>query len=563
MNKYLSIGLVTLLLFFFGSSLVSSASEVGDGVLTITSPENNTSISLSTTTEVTVSWSWTGAETNFLLRAQDTTDPSQNTITKYGERYYIFNNTYTSNSVTFPVLKGHSYDFWMNTGTEATYSPTNPYAAVSFEILNDYPQSTDTTAPVITILGENPMYVELGTTFTDPGATSLDEGSIGIVNATGTVDTSTVGTYTIIYTSSDASDNISTSTREVVVRDAVTGTSTDTTAPVITIIGENPMYVELGTTFTDPGATALDNASSTTVNATGTVDTSTIGTYTIIYTSSDASDNISTSTREVIVRNTVVLGTDASLISLSTSLGTLTPTFSSSTLNYTVELPQGTTDIPTVSATTTDPLATSTITQAVSITSATSSDRTATVVVKSEDQGERMVENIYSVIFSVATSTEPIINPPTPSNNNGGGSSGGSYYPGFERLFLGFQAPQTGSVLGASTETVTPITAPVCELFKSSMRKGMNNDRNEVIKLQKFLNEELDTNLPLTGFFGSLTEKAVKNFQMKYRSIILDPWVNAGTMKKATATGYFFKTTQYAANKILCPDEVLEAPAVR
>jgi hypothetical protein len=43
----------------------------------------------------------------------------------------------------------------------------------------------------------------------------------------------------------------------------------------------------------------------------------------------------------------------------------------------------------------------------------------------------------------------------------------------------------------------------------------------------------------------------------------LDPWVNAGTMKKATATGYFFKTTQYAANKILCPDEVLEAPAVR
>ena len=30
----------------------------------------------------------------------------------------------------------------------------------------------------------------------------------------------------------------------------------DTTAPVITLLGDNPMTIEVGSTFTDPGATA-------------------------------------------------------------------------------------------------------------------------------------------------------------------------------------------------------------------------------------------------------------------------------------------------------------------
>ncbi|MBE0674845.1 MAG: DUF5011 domain-containing protein, partial [Bacteroidales bacterium] len=35
----------------------------------------------------------------------------------------------------------------------------------------------------------------------------------------------------------------------------------DDTAPVITIIGDNPLIVTIGTlNFTDPGATAVDNA---------------------------------------------------------------------------------------------------------------------------------------------------------------------------------------------------------------------------------------------------------------------------------------------------------------
>ena len=59
----------------------------------------------------------------------------------------------------------------------------------------------DITAPVITITGDNPATVELGTTYTDAGATA-DGGET--VTTTGTVDTSTVGAYTITYSATDA-----------------------------------------------------------------------------------------------------------------------------------------------------------------------------------------------------------------------------------------------------------------------------------------------------------------------------------------------------------------------
>ena len=68
----------------------------------------------------------------------------------------------------------------------------------------------DTTAPVITLLGEAIVTIEVGTTYTDAGATALDNydgdltSSIVIVN---NVDTSTVGTYTLTYNVSDTSGN--------------------------------------------------------------------------------------------------------------------------------------------------------------------------------------------------------------------------------------------------------------------------------------------------------------------------------------------------------------------
>ena len=68
----------------------------------------------------------------------------------------------------------------------------------------------DTTLPVITLLGENPVNIEVGKTYTDDGATSTDnyDGDItSSIVVTGTVDTDTLGTYVLSYNVSDSSSN--------------------------------------------------------------------------------------------------------------------------------------------------------------------------------------------------------------------------------------------------------------------------------------------------------------------------------------------------------------------
>ena len=56
----------------------------------------------------------------------------------------------------------------------------------------------------------------MGSTWTDAGATA-DGGET--VTSSGTVDTSTVGTYTITYSATDAAGNTGTATRTVTVVD--------------------------------------------------------------------------------------------------------------------------------------------------------------------------------------------------------------------------------------------------------------------------------------------------------------------------------------------------------
>ena len=144
-------------------------------------------------------------------------------------------------------------------------------------VTEDSSTPPDTVFPVLTILGDNPATVELGGTYTDAGATS-DGGET--VTSSGSVDTNTIGTYTITYSATDEAGNTSTATRTVNV--------VDTTAPVITVTGNNPATVELGATYTDAGATATD-LDTVTLTTTSDVDTDTVGSYTVSYTATDAS----------------------------------------------------------------------------------------------------------------------------------------------------------------------------------------------------------------------------------------------------------------------------------
>jgi serralysin len=194
-------------------------------------------------------------------------------------------------------------------------------------VSEDTPTPPDTVFPVLTVLGDNPATVELGATYTDAGATS-DGGET--VTSSGTVDTNTVGSYIITYSATDSAGNVGTATRTVNV--------VDTTAPVITVTGDDPATVELGGTYTDAGATATD-LDTVTVTSSSDVDTDTVGSYTVTYTATDASGNAATASRTVNVVDTtapVITSTSFTAAENQTDVGTVTATDASGSITFAV-----------------------------------------------------------------------------------------------------------------------------------------------------------------------------------------------------------------------------------
>jgi autotransporter-associated beta strand protein len=127
----------------------------------------------------------------------------------------------------------------------------------------------------------------------------------GATNAVGTNLTS----ITIATPSSPVAHSVS-----VVVTNAggASATSTasvtvqDTTPPVVTLNGSNPMGVLLNSTFVEPGATATDNCSTPSLTTNNTVNTAVLGTYTNAFIATDAAGSSATNTRVVHVVNSFV-----------------------------------------------------------------------------------------------------------------------------------------------------------------------------------------------------------------------------------------------------------------
>ncbi len=109
----------------------------------------------------------------------------------------------------------------------------------------------------------------------------------------------------------------------------------------------------------------------------------------------------------------------------------------------------------------------------------------------------------------------------------------------------------SGSVLGAST-TVATSSLPELPVGCTPMLNGffrkerIQNDSDEVKKLQQFLNEKMQANLPLTGEFGAGTDAAVKQFQLAHAEQILSPW------GISEPTGFVYLTTQRWINLMSC-----------
>ena len=183
---------------------------------------------------------------------------------------------------------------------------------VWFELEDPLPP--DTTDPAIRLTGPSEIRLNVGQTYTEQGATCTDarDGSLTVSQTSAAPNTNVAGTYTLMYTCTDAAGNSASVTRVVTVDDP---DRPDTDMPVITV---NPGTdtITAGDTWTDAGASCTDARDGPlTVTTTGTVTNTAPGTYTITYSCTDNANNSATETRTVTVnarQATISLTVDAS-----------------------------------------------------------------------------------------------------------------------------------------------------------------------------------------------------------------------------------------------------------
>jgi PKD repeat protein len=191
---------------------------------------------------------------------------------------------------------------------EVTYSVTDQSGNTA--TVKRYVVVEDKTNPVMALIGNATVTHEVGTAYTDEDVTLSDnyytEAQLrNVLIVQSNLDINTLGTYTIVYTLTDPSGNGPvTVTRTVIV--------VDTQNPAVTLNGKDPYVMEVNNKFMDPGVTIADNYDKNLTNwdTTGTFYdnfsdgfANKLGTYTIIYTVSDASGNINSITRTVIVKD--------------------------------------------------------------------------------------------------------------------------------------------------------------------------------------------------------------------------------------------------------------------
>jgi Domain of unknown function (DUF5011)/Bacterial Ig-like domain (group 2) len=153
------------------------------------------------------------------------------------------------------------------------------------------PSTPDTTPPVITVLGTNPLSLTLGTAYTEAGATCVDnKDPTCTVVTTGTVNTAAAGSYTITYTATDAAGNESSKTRVVSVLAApvLINPTLSFSMPTAVNSYQSTYYQALTTNSTGSVTWVSSNPAVATVDATGLV--SFVVTGTVIITANQAAD---------------------------------------------------------------------------------------------------------------------------------------------------------------------------------------------------------------------------------------------------------------------------------
>ncbi|MDD4035848.1 MAG: DUF5011 domain-containing protein [Bacilli bacterium] len=170
-------------------------------------------------------------------------------------------------------------------------------------VIENVPQRTTverTLSYTIVVNGEKEIKIEVGTPLEDVTFSAIDSEGNAVtepVLIVGDVDFNTPGPKTLRYRIGEYEGE-------------VTVTVQDTTKPEITLLGDTTVYVEVKTSYTDAGATALDNYYgdlTSNIEIVNLVDINTIGTYTVTYNVTDESGNKANEViRTVIVQDTTI-----------------------------------------------------------------------------------------------------------------------------------------------------------------------------------------------------------------------------------------------------------------
>ncbi len=160
----------------------------------------------------------------------------------------------------------------------------------------------DSISPVVSLNGDALVIVECGGSYSEASATALDTcgGDVAVTVGGDVVNTSVPGDYVINYAAEDSAGNPGNATRTVRV--------VDTTAPVVTVTGDDPQIIECNGSYVELGATATDTCEGDLApasDAASVVDVNTPGQYTVTYTATDGSGNTGTATRTVVVEECV------------------------------------------------------------------------------------------------------------------------------------------------------------------------------------------------------------------------------------------------------------------
>ncbi len=107
---------------------------------------------------------------------------------------------------------------------------------------------------------------------------------------------------------------------------------------------------------------------------------------------------------------------------------------------------------------------------------------------------------------------------------------------------------------GEKPATVVDASTSICSPYLTqTIALNRNNDKDEVEKLQNFLNDRQGESLPVDGIYNQDDFEAVKRFQLKYKTEVLDIW------GLTEPTGYVYLTTRNKINSFYC-SAAIECP---